>query len=843
MQNSTEIGLDFILPEAIIDKAVSVVEVGPFDETGLAAEINRFLNTDIKVMTRINTYLLVHPLDLRLNSLLVEKPFVDPIIYRASLNKPLIYELGIDFDFVLQSMLNLGTSDAEGDVALRQTLLALGRQFTNGDRGFYSKQHFLKGELNIGQLEEVCAFLANPKLNTNLILSKFDYDAGKKVYVPIVTLPSEIKVQKYDVTVMSDEELIQLSDTRKLAANLEEMKHFAEMYSDEEFISKRKTAGLDEQATDVELETWFGLRSEHCFHKEFNAHITLEDRADDAVFKKAFEKGWLGKDAGRNYTVEKGIFKTFIQEPAEIIYERLEKRGKNWIVKPMFSDNAGTLYYDENYMFCIKYETHNSPSNIEPIQGAKTGIDGVNRDIFANMLGTFEAIANFFLYCTGDPGYRGWLPKGVKHPYALLKGITQGVREGGNESQIPTLGGGLITDPRFIAKILVYCGTVGFSPVRSPDGKSYIGKHPETGDLVFVVGQPVGIDGVHGATESSLSASERISLGHVQADFSFVQTKWKEWSLSCARDLLFNSVGDCGAMGIGAALELAEQKGLILNLDKHPRKYVGIQPWQVACSETQDREIPVVTPKNKDEILSRANLYDVEVSELGAITDTGYAELRWDNKCVGLIDLKKLADKEPRKRMKAAWNGLIPIESLQVKGNYSLEESLCLVMEQPDVSSKEWFFRQKDSSVKGGTIQWPLIGLKREVESDATIQKPLETEGKDKGALAYALGIAPKLSDIDPYLSAQKSFIDMAGKIIAIGGALPDMKNPKWDAWAACGNYCQPNSDSKTTLKKESGEHNLASLLRETIAVREIEEITNIPIISGKDSMKCSCIY
>ncbi len=67
----------------------------------------------------------------------------------------------------------------------------------------------------------------------------------------------------------------------------------------------------------------------------------------------------------------------------------------------------------------------------------------------------------YFLYCTGDPRYKGWLPKGVKHPYTILKGITQGVREGGNESQIPTLGGGLITDPRFIAKILVYCGTIG----------------------------------------------------------------------------------------------------------------------------------------------------------------------------------------------------------------------------------------------------------------------------------------------------------------------------------------------------------------------------------------------
>jgi phosphoribosylformylglycinamidine synthase len=117
-----------------------------------------------------------------------------------------------------------------------------------------------------------------------------------------------------------------------------------------------------------------------------------------------------------------------IRDPAHIIFDKLQKRGKNWIAS-MFEDNSGVVYYDENFMFCIKFETHNSPSNKEPVQGAKTGIDGVNRDIIATMLGTFETLSNFFYYCTGDPRYKGWLPKGVKHPYVLLKGITQGVRE------------------------------------------------------------------------------------------------------------------------------------------------------------------------------------------------------------------------------------------------------------------------------------------------------------------------------------------------------------------------------------------------------------------------------
>lgn len=866
IETESKKGLIFVLPEGVQDKDVSVIEVGPYHESGRAKEINKFLRTEIQQLNRVDTYVLVHSPDVKgLEALLSRRPFVDPIIHRAALNEPLALQLGLSFDYILQSMLNPGTSDAWGDTALRQALLALGREFREGDIGFYSSQHFLKGDVSKEKLEEISAFLANPELNTRLIIPRKDYESSLKVQAPIVVLKPDIIVKEYDVLNMSGEELAKLSSTRKLAATLEEMQQFRDMYKNPEFMQKRRAVGLSEKATDVELEVWFGLRSEHCFHKELNARIILEDRVNDPIFARAFEKGWLTRNnegdlLEEDYLLEKGMFKKFIEEPAKLIFDRLEKRGKNWIAD-MFKDNAGTVYYDEDFMFCIKFETHNSPSNKEPVQGAKTGIDGVERDGFGNMMGTFDVIAHFFLYCTGDPRYKGWLPKGVKHPYMLLKGITQGVREGGNEMQVPTLNGGLITDPRFIAKILVYCGIVGWSPVRPaiinlPEyiektkaaaligDTTYLGKHPRVGDLVFVAGQPVGRDGIHGATESSLSASAYISLGHVQADFSFIQAKMKEWILECARGNLFTSIGDCGAMGIGVTLELGKDtNGLELDLAKHPRKYAGIQPWEVACSETQDRMVPIISPENKDEILKRAKLHDVQVTELGKLTDSGYAHLKWEDRSVALIDLEKLDNKEPRKQMYAQWNGTGKQDAPQIKGKYSLEESLCMVMEQPDVASKEWFFRQKDSSVKGTTIQGPLIGLKQEVEADATIQKPLETEGRDHGAIAYSFGISPKLSDIDAYNSAQKSFVDMVGKIIAVGGALPDMENPKWDAWAVCGNYCQPNSEAKSTLTQESGAHNLASLLREAIAIREAEEELNIPLISGKDSMKCSCVY
>ncbi|MEK6823185.1 MAG: AIR synthase-related protein, partial [Nanoarchaeota archaeon] len=642
-------GLQFVLPEGVNDKALSVVEVGPFHEQGLAAELNKFFGTDIKKLTRINTYALVHPGNVQtLDALASGKPFVDPIIHRATLNKPLAPELGLDFDYVLQSMLNPGTSDMEGNIALQQALLALGHKPAEDDVGFYVRQYFLEGNVPAKQLEEISAFLANPDLNTRLIMPRAEYAAGKKVAVPIVTLPPATVVKTYDLLSMSDAELVTLNKDRKLAGSLAEMRQFRDLYKDEAFLTKRKEHGLDHKATDVELETWFGLRSEHCFHKEFNARITLEDRVNDPVFAMAEKKGWLGRNDKGHYTVEDGIFKTFIEDPARTIFDKLEKRGKNWIMS-MFEDNAGVVAYDENHMFCIKFETHNSPSNKEPVQGAKTGKNGVRRDTMGTFRGIFDTLAGFFAYSTGNPHYKGWLPKGVKHPYVILKGITQGVREAGNELQDPTLGGLLSIDPRFIAKCLVYCGEVGFAPQRSPEGVSYLGKCPSVGHLVLMVGQSVGIDGLHGATQSSLSASADIGLGHVQADFSFIQAKMKGFFLEAARRNLFTYVSDMGAMGLGSAADEAARftSGITYDLAKHPTKFKGIQPWQIKCSETQDRMLVAIDPSMMNEVEELAALHDVQIAAMGKLTDTDYVHNTHDDTTCCLLPIDKLFDKEP----------------------------------------------------------------------------------------------------------------------------------------------------------------------------------------------------
>ena len=833
-------GISFDLdPQA--NKNLTVVEVGPYGENGQKNEINKFLNLSIEGLTRINSYLLLHSAPgENFAGLSSKKPFIDPCQHSASQNESLGAKLRLQFDFAICGTLKPGTSDAEGNVALEQAMIACGQKQAEGDVGFLAQTFYLQGKMDAANLSKVSALLFNPELFKTKIFLAEEFYSAVKMPVPLVILGSETKIEKINIVAMNDEQLLALNSKRKLAATLEEMRGFQAVYKDEKFIAERRKHGLDNQATDVEIESWFGLRSEHCFHKEFNARVSLKTSDRDAVFKKTLESGNLKSD-NSELLLENGIFKTFIARPAKKVFERLEKRGNNWIAS-MFSDNSGVVYYDQDYMYCIKVETHNSPSNIEPVQGAKTGLNGNFRDIMGTMQGSFDILAGFFYYCTGNPKYQGWLPKGVKHPYTILKGITRGVREAGNEMQVPTVTGGVVCDPRYIAKCLVYCGAVGWSPVKI-DGRDLRTKEPKVGDRVFVAGQPVGIDGIHGATESSLSASSSISLGHVQADFSFIQSKVKDLVLTASRQGLFSAVTDCGAMGIGSAShEIASYTGgLSMDLANHPVKYKGIQPWQINCSETQDRMLLVVDPKNAAEFERLAKFYNVEVSDLGELTNSGYVELKYKGSVAGLIDINKLFDKNPVKQMSAMWPEIQEqeLESHQIE----LSKAILKVLSLPDVASKEWFFRQKDSSVKGGTILGPSFGRKLNVDSDAAIHKPLETEGRDFGAIAYAISASPKLSDLDAYYAAQRSFIDAVGKIVALGVALPDVNKASWDAWAVCGNYCQPNSDSNYTLSEENGRINMAKLLREGQAVSELVERFNVPVISGKDSMKCSCVY
>ena len=149
---------------------------------------------------------------------------------------------------------------------------------------------------------------------------------------------------------------------------------------------RRGTLGLDIQSLktiknyftgkkkiprDIEIETLAQTWSEHCKHKIFSSKV------DNS---------------------KKGLFETYIKGATKkIINERKDK-----FCVSLFSDNAGGISFDKNWIVCHKVETHNTPSALDPFGGSLTGIVGVNRDCIGFGKGA-KPICNTFGFCFAYP--------------------------------------------------------------------------------------------------------------------------------------------------------------------------------------------------------------------------------------------------------------------------------------------------------------------------------------------------------------------------------------------------------------------------------------------------------
>ena len=114
---------------------------------------------------------------------------------------------------------------------------------------------------------------------------------------------------------------------------------------------------------------------------------------------------------------------------------------RDWLVS-VFDDNAGIVKFDDEDAVCIKVETHNHPSAIEPYGGAATGIGGCIRDVMGTGLSA-RPFANTDTFAVAPPDAYGVtdLPKGVLHPRRILQQVVAGVRDYGNRMGIPTVNG------------------------------------------------------------------------------------------------------------------------------------------------------------------------------------------------------------------------------------------------------------------------------------------------------------------------------------------------------------------------------------------------------------------
>ncbi len=578
----------------------------------------------------------------------------------------------------------------------------------------------------------------------------------------------------------TDDKLVEISDKGLLSLTLKEMQTI-----------KKYFVTLKRNPTDCELETIAQTWSEHCKHKTLTAKIKLK-------YKK-----------GRKFVTK--VYDNLLKDT--IFYAT--KKINHKLCLSVFEDNAGIIKFDETDAVAFKVETHNHPTALEPYGGSSTGVGGVIRDIIGCGLGA-KPIANTDVFCFGDISTVEQLPEGVFHPKRILKGVVNGVRDYGNRMGIPTVNGSIVFNKRYNYNPLVYCGCIGILP----QDKVYKKISPE--QLIILVGGRTGRDGIHGATFSSAALHNDLPTSVVQIGDAITEKMFLDVLLK-ARDLnLYNAITDCGAGGLSSACgELAMNYGCKIFLEKVPLKYLGLKPWEIWLSESQERMVVIVSKELKDEFIDICKKEDVEATVIGEITNTKKLEVFFREEKVCDIDMQFLHKGNPKFEfdIEIKFQKIKKYDkNLEISFGKSLVEIIKKVLSHPNVCSKEYVIQQYDYEVQGNTVLKPLISYTQQYSpQDSAILWPKKDSYK---GIVISCGINSFYGEYD-ICSMTESVIDESIRnIISVGGNLEKIFLLDNFCWGEIQNDGQ-----------------LSNLVLSCETAKNVAIYFGTPFISGKDSL------
>ncbi|HQJ55667.1 MAG TPA: AIR synthase-related protein, partial [Planctomycetota bacterium] len=717
---------------------------------------------------------------------------------RAMLTHPVTEESAADrpllpprFDWSFEIAFLPGVTDNVGRTAREGIGDLLGAPFAPGEDVYSSQTTFLAGRLARGQVDAIAAAFANPLIHHIQVRSAEEERAGAAApYIPRVALPAPAEVAVVDLD-LPEEELLRLGregipDPRggrrgPLALDRDSLLAIRAYF--------RRCGRMP---TDIELESLAQTWSEHCKH---------------TIFAAALDE------------VEDGLYATYIKGATAAIRAA---KGKDDFCVSVFRDNSGAIAFDDEYLVTDKVETHNSPSALDPFGGAVTGVVGVNRDAIGCGLGA-KPIANRYGFCLAPPDDPRLLfrdkacTEPLLSPRRIMDGVIEGVNVGGNCSGVPTPQGFVCFDPRYRGKPLVFAGTVGLMPRTSAGRPSHL-KAARPGDVIVMVGGRVGRDGIHGATFSSEALSSGSPATAVQIGDPITQKKFSDAIIKEARDAgLYNSITDNGAGGLSCSVaEMAREcGGCVVELDRVPLKYPGLEPWQIWISESQERMTLAVPPDKLDAFTDLMARRGVEAAAIGCFEASGRCRVRWHGAVIMDVDLDFLHDGLPRKRLASkAPPRPAPDEPDTLPAD--LGAALLGVMARRNIASYAFISRQYDHEVQGGAVLKPLVGT-GEVNARATVVRPLLDRRR---GIVLSQALFPAYGDLDPYAMAACAVDAAVRQAIAAGGTL--------DRLALLDNTCWCSSYEPERLWQ----------LKEAIrACRDFAVAYGTPFISGKDSM------
>ena len=579
-------------------------------------------------------------------------------------------------------------------------------------------------------------------------------------------------------TQMTQDKLKTLYNSLGLAMTFKDFLHIQNYYKNEEY--------RDPTVTEIRvLDTYW---SDHCRHTTFSTElkdVTFAEGYYTEPIKASYEKYLAAREelfAGRK---DKYIC---LMDLALMAMRKLKKDGKLQdmeesdeinacsIVVPVAiekEDGSGTI--TEEWLVSFKNETHNHPTEIEPFGGAATCLGGAIRDPLSGRSYVYQAMR---VTGAADPT----VPvedtlKGKLSQKKLVRGAASGYSSYGNQIGLATGFVKEVYHPNYVAKRMEIGAVMGAAPRAN-----VIRENSDEGDIIILLGGRTGRDGCGGATGSSKVHTESsIETCGAEVQKGNAPTERKIQRLFRRKEVsrLIKKCNDFGAGGVSVAIgELAA--GLVIDMDKVPKKYAGLDGTELAISESQERMAVVVAPKDVAQFLAYAAEENLEAVEVAVVTKEPRLVMLWRGK--EIVNLSRaFLDTNGAHQETGVY-----VETPVKEENYLHKTALETVQQAVDqggfkaamlatlndlnVCSQKGLVEMFDGSIGAGSVFMPYGGKYQLTETQSMVAKLPVLNGKSNTVTMMAYGFDPYLSSWSPYHGAVYAITESMAKIVAAGG-------------------------------------------------------------------------
>lgn len=629
--------------------------------------------------------------------------------------------------------------------------------------------YLIVGQISDDEFEKIKAYCINPVDSRETDMKKPD------TLIVQYEEPADVAVLA-DFCSMPETEFRKLYDSLGLAMTFKDFWHIRKYYDGEEHRNPTMT----------EIRVLDTYWSDHCRHTTFSTELT------DVVFRDGYYQKPIRETYESYLRTREEIFAgrtdkfVCLMDLALMAMRKLKKDGKLEDMEQSDEINACSVvvpvemdYGDgpvtEEWLVFFKNETHNHPTEIEPFGGAATCLGGAIRDPLSGRGYVYQAMR---VTGAADPT----VPvadtlKGKLSQKKLVRGAASGYSSYGNQIGLATGFVKEIYHPDYVAKRMEIGAVMGAAP-----RKNVIRETSDPDDIIILLGGRTGRDGCGGATGSSKVHTESsIETCGAEVQKGNAPTERKIQRLFRREEVsrLIKKCNDFGAGGVSVAIgELAD--GLVVDLDKVPKKYAGLDGTELAISESQERMAVVVSPEDVDTFLAYASEENLEAVAVAVVTKEPRLVLKWRGEEIVNISRAFLDTNGAHQETSVCVDMPEPEENyLKKTAVPAVEEALeqgdvkkawLALLNDLNVCSQKGLVEMFDASIGAGSVYMPYGGKYQLTETQAMVAKLPVLEGKTDTVTMMSYGFDPYLSSWSPYHGAVYAVTESMAKIVANGG-------------------------------------------------------------------------